>query len=138
VGAVPGKLLIVVTSSEAERVLEALLIAANAREMGLETYLYFTLSGVEALMRGQLNRLRPGKSTTASNLRRRASRLGLPANLEEFYDELRSAGIKVYVDEPSLLAAGLARGDIVPVDGLAGPALPAAIASDPEGRVIVV
>lgn len=134
----PGKLLIVVTSSEAEKVLEAMLMAANAREMGLETYLYFTLSGVEALVRGQLNRLRPGKSTVASNLRRRAERLGLPSNLEEFYDELRSAGVKIYVDEPSLLAAGLARGDVLPVDGLAGPGLPAAIASSPDGHVIVV
>lgn len=134
----PGKLLVVVTSSEAEKVLEAMLIAANAREMGLETYLYFTLSGVEALVRGQLNRLRPGKSTVASNLRRRAERLGLPSNLEEFYDELRSAGVKIYVDEPSLLAAGLARGDVLPVDGLAGPGLPAAIASSPDGHVIVV
>lgn len=126
----PKRFLVVVTTSEAEKVLEALLLAANAREMGMDTYMYFTLSGVEALIRGQLNRLRPGKGTVASNLRRRADRIGLPSNLEEFYDELRSRGVKVYVDEPSLLAAGLARGDLVPVDGLAGPGFPLALGPD--------
>jgi predicted peroxiredoxin len=130
------RVLIMVTSSDAERVLEALLIAANAREMGLETYLYFTLAGVEALIRGQLNRLRPGRGTVAANLRRRAERLGLPSNLEEFYDKLRSMGVRVYVDEPSLLAAGLTRGDLVPVDGLAGPGFPLALG--PGVRTIVL
>jgi len=122
-----GRVLVIVTTNEAEKVLEALLIAANAREMGLETYMYFTLAGVEALIRGQINRLRPGRGAVAANLRRRAERLGLPSNLEEFYDELRSMGVRVYVDEPSLLAAGLTRGDLLPIDGLAGPGFPLAL-----------
>ena len=129
------RFLVIVTSNEAEKVLEALLLAANAREMGFDTYMYFTLAGVEALIRGQLNRLRPGRSAVASNLRRRADRLGLPSDLEAFYDELRSMGVKVYVDEPSLLAAGLARGDLLPVDGLAGPGFPAALGA---GTQVVV
>ncbi|MEB3851246.1 MAG: DsrE/DsrF/DrsH-like family protein [Desulfurococcales archaeon] len=132
-----GRLLVVVTSSDAEKVLEAMLIAANAREMGYETYLYFTLNGVEALVRGQINRLKPSKGTISSNLRRRADRLGLPSSLEDFYDELRSAGVRVLVDEPSLLAAGLTRGDLLPVDGLAGPGLPAAVAGEGGGVIVL-
>jgi len=82
--------------------------------------MYSTLAGIEALMRGQLNRLRPSRGAAAANLRGRPEELGLPSNLEEFYDESRSMGARVYIDEPSLLAAGSTRG-LVLVDSLAGP-----------------
>ncbi len=116
-----GRLVVILTSNDATKVLLAFLTAAVSAEMGNDTYLIVTMNGIDALVRGQTDKLKAEKGSVGSALKRRMSAAGLPASLEDLYKQARKSGVKVYVDQVSLRISGLKREDLLDFDELVGP-----------------
>ena len=116
-----GSLLVVLTSNDAGKVMLAFLTAAVSAEMGNETYLLVTLNGIDALVRGQADRLKSEKGFVGSVLKKRMPTAGLPSSLEDLYRLVRKNGVKVYVDQVSLRISGLKKEDLLDFDELVGP-----------------
>ena len=115
------RLVIVLASNEATRVMLAFVTAAVSAEMGNETYLIVTLNGIDAIVKGQASKLRVEKGFVGSVLKKRMNAAGLPQNMEDLYKLARKNGVKVYVDQMSLRISGLRREDLLDFDELVGP-----------------
>ncbi len=115
------RLVVVLATNEATRVMLAFITTAVSAEMGNETYLIVTLNGIDAIVKGQASKLRVEKGFVGSVLKKRMAATGLPPSMEDLYKLARKSGVKVYVDQMSLRISGLRREDLLDFDELVGP-----------------
>lgn len=82
------------------------ILATTARAMDIEASIFFLISGITALKRGEAEKIKVGEFPT----------------LREIIDQAVSAGVEFYVCEQSTQLLGLGRGDFIPDARIAGAA----------------
>ncbi len=82
------------------------ILASTARAMDIEAGIFFLVSGITALKRGEAEKIKVGEFPT----------------LREVMEQAIKAGVELYVCEQSTQLLGLKRGDFIPEAKIAGAA----------------
>jgi len=102
------KILYVQTSGvdKPERLYAPFILSATATAMGLEAYIYFVITGITVVKKGEAEKVKIGQFPT----------------LRQVMDQAIKAGVKFVVCEQSCMLMDIPRGDFIPEAKIVGAA----------------
>lgn len=134
------KLAIIVHSGTLDKLYCAFILGSTATTMDMETHLYFTFWGLNALVKGQLEKA--GLPTTYKDmepqLKKKLKEMKYPTPYDLLKRMKASGLLKIYACSPSMEMFGIKREDLIPeVDEIAGAATFLEVASEADTTLLV-
>lgn len=134
------KLAIIVHSGTLDRIYCAFILGSTATSMGMETHLYFTFWGLNALKKGGLEKA--GLPATYKNMeehmQEKLREMKYPTPYELLKRMKASGLLKIYACSPTMNMFNIKREDLIPeVDEIAGAAAFLDIASNADTTLLI-
>ena len=134
------KLALIVHSGTLDKLYCAFILGSTATSMGWEAHLYFTFWGLQALVKGAMEKAGlPGDYKQMEKpMREKLKQMKYPAPYE-LLKRMKSSGLlKIYACTPSMEMFGIKREDLIPeVDEMAGAATFLNVAADADVSLLV-
>jgi peroxiredoxin family protein len=134
------KLAIIVHSGTLDKLYCAFILGSTATSMDTETHLYFTFWGLNAIVKGQLDKagLPSDHKDMEPQLRKKLKEMKYPTPYDLLKRMKASGLLKIYACTPTMEMFGIKREDLIPeVDELAGAATFLAIAAEADTTLLV-
>jgi len=134
------KLAIIVHSGTLDKLYCAFILGSTATSMDIETHLYFTFWGLNALVKGRLEKA--GLPATYKDMEEPLKKKLKEMNYPTPYDMLKrmkaSGLLRVYACSPTMEMFGVKREDLIPeIDSIAGAATFLEVASEADITLLV-
>jgi peroxiredoxin family protein len=134
------KLAIVVHSGTLDKLLCAFILGSTATSMDMEVHLYFTFWGLNALVKGGLEKA--GLPATYKGmeepLKKKLKEMKYPTPYDMLKRMKASGLLRIYACSPTMEMFGVKREDLIPeVDAIAGAAKFLEVASDADITLLV-
>jgi len=134
------KLAIIVHSGTLDKLYCAFILGSTATSMNWETHLYFTFWGLNALVKGVMEKagLPSDYKHLEKQLRDKLKQMKYPTPYELLKRMKESGLLKIYACTPSMEMFGIKKEDLIPeVDVLAGAATFLDVAADADVNLLV-
>ena len=134
------KLAIIVHSGTLDKLYCAFILGSTATTMGWETHLYFTFWGLNALVKGAMEKagLPSDYKNLEKQMRDKLKQMKYPTPYELLKRMKESGLLKIYACTPSMEMFGIKKEDLIPeVDALAGAATFLDVAADADVNLLV-
>jgi len=134
------KLALIVFSGTLDRLLCAFILGSTAVSMNMEAHLYFTFWGLNALVKGNMEKagLPSEYKQMEEPMRKKLKEMKYPTPYEMLKRMKQSGLLTIYACSPSMEMFGTKREDLIPeVDKIAGAATFLDAASDAEITLLV-
>jgi peroxiredoxin family protein len=134
------KLALIVFSGTLDRLLCAFILGSTAVSMDMEAHLYFTFWGLNALVKGSLEKagLPSEYKQMEEPMRKKLKEMKYPTPYEMLKRMKQSGLLTIYACSPSMEMFGIKKEDFIPeVDKIAGAATFLEAASDAEITLLV-
>jgi len=134
------KLAMVVHSGTLDKLLCAFILGSTATSMDIETHLYFTFWGLNALVKGRLEKA--GLPATYKDmeepLKKKLKEMKYPTPYDMLKRMKASGLLRIYACSPTMEMFGVKKEDLIPeVDAIAGAATFLEVASDADITLLV-
>ena len=134
------KLALIVHSGTLDKLYCAFILGSTATSMGWEAHLYFTFWGLQALVKGAMEKagLPSEYKQMEKPMREKLKQMKYPSPYE-LLKRMKSSGLlKIYACTPSMEMFGIKREDLIPeVDEMAGAATFLSVAADADVSLLV-
>lgn len=123
-----------------DRLYSAFILASTATSMGIETYLYFTFWGLNALVKGGLEKARLPSTYKHMEepLKKKLKEMKYPTPYEMLKRMKASGLLKIYACSPTMEMFGVKKEDLIPeVDEICGASTFLDIASGADITLLV-
>lgn len=134
------KLALIVHSGTLDKLYCAFILGSTATSMGWEAHLYFTFWGLQALVKGAMEKagLPSEYKQMEKPMREKLKQMKYPSPYE-LLKRMKSSGLlKIYACTPSMEMFGIKREDLIPeVDEMAGAATFLNVAADADVSLLV-
>ncbi len=134
------KLALIVHSGTLDKLLCAFILGSTAVSMGMEAHLYFTFWGLNALVKGNLEKagLPADYKHMEESMRKKLKEMKYPTPYEMLKRMKQSGLLTIYACTPSMEMFGIRKEDLIPeIDKLAGAATFLDVASDADITLLV-
>jgi peroxiredoxin family protein len=134
------KLAIIVHSGTLDKLYCVFILGSTATSLGIETHLYFTFWGLNALVKGGLEKA--GLPATYKNMeepmKKKLKEMKYPTPYELLKRMKASGLLKIYACSPTMEMFGVKKEDLIPeVDKIAGASAFLDVASDADITLLV-
>ncbi len=134
------KLAIIVHSGTIDKLYCAFILGSTATTLGWETHLYFTFWGLNALVKGAMEKagLPSDYKSLEKQMRDKLEQMKYPTPYDLLKRMKQSGLLKIYACTPSMEMFGIKKEDLIPeVDMLAGAATFLDVAADSDVNLLV-
>lgn len=134
------KLALIVHSGTLDKLYCAFILSSTATSMGWEAHLYFTFWGLNALVKGAMEKagLPSDYKQMEKQMREKLKQMKYPTPYELLKRTKTSGLLKIYACTPTMEMFGIKKEDLIPeVDELAGAATFLNVAADADVQILV-
>jgi peroxiredoxin family protein len=134
------KLAMIVHSGTLDKLYCAFILGSTATTMGWETHLYFTFWGLQAMVKGQMEKagLPEDHKNMEKQMRDKLKQMKYPTPYE-LLKRMKSSGLlKIYACTPTMEMFGIKREDLIPeIDEMAGATTFLNVAADADVTLLI-
>jgi peroxiredoxin family protein len=134
------KLALIVQGGTLDKLYCAFILSSTATSMGWEAHLYFTFWGLQALVKGAMEKagLPSDYKHMEKQMREKLKQMKYPTPYELLKRTKTSGLLKIYACTPTMEMFGIKKEDLIPeVDELAGAATFLNVAADADVQILV-